>query len=193
MVALQKHETEKYCIDYKKTFFGCSLDGESAFEVVDRTIQTRELYCSGIHGQYWKASTFSYENSSSKIKLQGKLSSEVKEKKGVKQGNINSSDHYKIYINRALETLDLSNLGVWIGPVNVSGTGVDIAANYGYRYKIKYGASKTKITVVGSKIDMAYYADTTPWTMDGSLVKVVENNDHLGQIVSGLNQEEKNI
>ena len=95
--------------------------------------------------------------------------------------------------------------------MNVSGTGVaddlylssdsqsklqallDIAANYGYRYKIKYGASKTKITVVGSKIDMAYYANTTPWTMDGSLVKVVENNDHIGQIVSGLNQEEKNI
>ena len=82
----------------------------------------------------------------------------------------NSSDHYKIYINPALETLDLSNLGIWISPMNVSGTGVaddlylssdtqtklqallDIAANYGYRYKIKYGASKTKITVDGSKV-----------------------------------------
>ena len=50
MGALQRHEVEKYCIDMKKTFFGCSLDGDSAFEVVDRTIQTRELYCAGETG-----------------------------------------------------------------------------------------------------------------------------------------------
>ena len=211
MGALQRHETEKFCIDMKQTFFGCSLDGESAFEVVDRSIQTRELYCTGVTGQYWKASEYSYKNSLSKIKMNGQLSSEFEERLGVKQGHINSSDHYKIYINPALETLDDSCLGVWIGPVNVSGTGVaddlylttnsqsklqallEIAAHYGKRYKIKYGASKTKITVVGSKIDMAYYSDTTPWVMDDERVKVVEDNEHLGQVVSGLRQEEKNI
>ena len=47
--------------------------------------------------------------------------------------------------------------------------------------------------MVGSKIDMIYYSDTTPWKMDGGTVNVVENNEHLGQIVSGLRQEEKNI
>ena len=176
MGALQRHETEKFCVDMKRTFFGCSLDGESAFEVVDRTIQTRELYCSGFKGQYWSASHHSYQNFWSKIKMKGKVSSEFEEKLGVKQGHINSSDHYKVYINSALETLDVSNLGVWIGPVNVSATGVaddlyltsdtksklqallDIAAHYGYRYKIMYGASKTKITVVGSKVDMQFYS-----------------------------------
>ena len=211
MGALQRHETEKFCVDMKATFFGCSLDGESAFEVVDRTIQTRELYCSGVKGEYWSASNYSYQNSRSKIKMNGKLSSEFEEKLGVKQGHINSSDHYKVYIYSALETLDVSNLGVWIGPVNVSATGVaddlyltsdtksklqallDIASHYGYRYKIKYGASKTKITVVGSQIDMQFYSDTKPWIMDGEQVKVVDNNDHLGQIVSGNKQEEKNI
>ena len=70
---------------------------------------------------------------------------------------------------------------------------LEIAAHYGLRYKIKYGASKTKITVVGSQIDMKYYSDTTPWVMDSETVKVVENNEHLGQIVSGQRQEEKNI
>ena len=40
MGALQRHECEKYCLDMKKTFFACSLDGESAFEVVNRSIQT---------------------------------------------------------------------------------------------------------------------------------------------------------
>ena len=60
-------------------------------------------------------------------------------------------------------------------------------------YRIKYGASKTKVTVVGSEIDRKYYQDVKPWNMDGNTVKVVDDNEHLGQIVSGLNQEEKNV
>ena len=47
LAALQRHETEKFCIDTKKTFFTVTLDGASAFEVVNREIQTRELYCAG--------------------------------------------------------------------------------------------------------------------------------------------------
>ena len=139
------------------------------------------------------------------------ISRKFQETTGVKQGHINSSDNYKIYINPALNTLDISTLGVWMGPINVSVTGIAddiyliassqsglqglirIAEHYGTRYKIKYGADKTKITVVGSDIDMKYFQDTTPWTMGGENVKVVENNDHLGQVISGYRQEAKNI
>ena len=73
MGALQRHEVEKFCVDQKKTFFGCSLDGESAFEVVDRVIQTRELYCAGEKGQYWLAGKHSYENTQTRIKMNGIL------------------------------------------------------------------------------------------------------------------------
>ena len=211
MGALQRHEVEKFCMDNKMTFFGCSLDGESAFEVVDRTIQLRELYCAGETGQYLQSSKYSYDSSLTQIKMKGNLSRRFEETAGVKQGHINSSDNYKIYINPALNTFDKSTLGVWVGPINVAVTGVaddnylmsstqsglqgliGIAEHYGERYKITYGASKTKITVVGSEIDMQYFRDTTPWIMGGQHVKVVENNDHLGQIVSGTRQEEKNI
>ena len=124
MGALQRHEVEKFCIDNKITFFGCSLDGESAFEVVDRTIQLRELYCAGETGEYWKSSKRSYENSLTQIKMKGKLSRTFVETAGVKQGHINSSDNYKIYINPALNTLDKSTLGVWVGPINVAVAGV---------------------------------------------------------------------
>jgi hypothetical protein len=47
--------------------------------------------------------------------------------------------------------------------------------------------------VIGSEIDMDYFHDTTPWKMDGQSVKVVEDNEHLGQLVSGTRQEGKNI
>ena len=150
---------------------------------MDRTIQLRELYCAGEKGELWKSSKFSYENSLTQIKMKQQLSTKFEEKAGVKQGHINSSDNYKIYINPALNTLDTSTLGVWVGPINVSVTGVAddnylmsssqsglqglirIAEHYGRRYRIQYGAEKTKISVVGSDIDMQYFKDTTPWTM----------------------------
>ena len=56
----------------KRTFFGCSLDGEAAFEVVDRTILLRELYCSGEKGEYWMANKFGYGNTKSQKKNEGK-------------------------------------------------------------------------------------------------------------------------
>ena len=119
MGALQRHEVEKFCQDNKMTFFGCSLDGESAFEVVDRTIQLRELYCAGQRGELWKASKYSYKNFLTQIKMNHKISRKFKETAGVKQGHINSSDDYKIYINSAsaLNTIDTSTLGVWVGPL----------------------------------------------------------------------------
>ena len=49
------------------------------------------------------------------------------------------------------------------------------------------------MTVVGSALDMDYYSDVTPWQLDGQRVKVTVDNDHLGQIVSGISQEQKNI
>ena len=60
-------------------------------------------------------------------------------------------------------------------------------------YKVSFGADKTKITIVGSKSDMSYYSDVSPWVLDGVKVKVRLDNEHLGQIVSGLEQEQKNI
>jgi hypothetical protein len=60
-------------------------------------------------------------------------------------------------------------------------------------YQVTYGASKTKVTVVGSALDMQYYQDVSPWTLDGEKVKVTEDNDHLGHIVSGISQEDKNV
>ena len=119
MGPLQRHEVEKFCFDSKKTFFGCSLDSDSAFEVVNREMQMRELYCSGERGQYWLASKYSYDNTQTQIKMRGHLSRNCMEKLGVKQGHVKSSDNYKIYINPLLDAVDSANLGVWLGPINV--------------------------------------------------------------------------
>ena len=70
---------------------------------------------------------------------------------------------------------------------------LDIAGQYGQMYRVKYGANKTKITVTGSNIDVNYYQDIKPWLMDGKTVSVVEDNEHLGQIISNYHQNQKNV
>ena len=126
-------------------------------------------------------------------------------------GNVKSSDHCTVYNGRVLDILEDATLGVCIGPVNTGVSGVadddflisddpiklqgimDLAEHYGNRYMITYDASKTKITVSGSEIDRQFYKDTRPWTMGGEHIRVTEDNEHLGQVVSGTNQIEKNI
>ena len=209
--ALQRHEAQKFCIDNKKTFFGCSLDGDSAFEVVNRRIQIRELYCAGEIGQLGLFNSSSYKNTETRIKMSQKISSPFTENLGVGQGKIRSSDHYKVYINSILKTIDEANLGIQIGPINVGLSCVaddlylisddqtklqgelDLCQNYGHKYRITYGASKTVISVIGSKADTEFYSDVKPWTMDGLKVSIKEDNDHLGLIISNTLEEEKNV
>ena len=46
--------------------------------------------------------------------------------------------------------------------------------------------------MTGSKIDMAYFKDIQPWTLYGEKLTVADSNEHLGLIVSGLDEEQKN-
>ena len=40
---------------------------------------------------------------------------------------------------------------------------------------------------------MDFYKATCPWTLDGERIRVVDSNEHLGLIVSGQNEEIKNV
>ena len=143
--------------------------------------------------------------------MDGKLSQKFSEHKGNRQGHVRASGHYKAYINPCLNSLSDSQLGFNIGPICVTSVciaddsyilsgsqsglqaALDIVSHYSRRYKVVYNGDKTKLVVTGSPIDRRYYEDTTPWTLNGERIKVVENNDHLGLIVSGQHEEQKNI
>ena len=56
-----------------------------------------------------------------------------------------------------------------------------------------FNAEKTKIVVPGSKVDMDYYCDISPWSINVETISLVENNEHLGLVVSGLHEEKKNV
>ena len=70
---------------------------------------------------------------------------------------------------------------------------IDIVGHYGKRYRVVFNASKTKATVTGSKIDMQYFEDIKMWKLYNETITVTEDNEHLGLIVSGQDEEAKNI
>ena len=193
------------------TCFGVSLDGEAAFPSVDREIQVRELYAVGERGDYLQYSRNTYQNTDCTMKLDGKVSRCFREYMGNRQGHLKAAGHFKTYINPCLEAVNSADLGFHIGPIAVgteccaddtylqsdSQSGlqgaINIVSHYAKRYRVIFNAEKTKIVVTGSKHDMGYYQDICPWSLNGDKIDVVTDNEHLGLIVSGLHEEQKNV
>ena len=211
LAAVQRGECQRWAINKKITCFGVSLDGEAAFPSVERDIQVRELYATGEQGDMLQYSRNTYRNTECHLKLENRLSRRVMELKGNRQGHVRPSGHFKVYINSSLLSLNSSNLGFNLGPVcstvvcvaddayllsdSPSGLqgALDIMSHYARRYQLKFNADKTKVVVTGSKADITFYKDTKPWTLNGETVRVVDDNEHLGLIVSGLEEEQKNV
>ena len=211
MGAIERGECQRWALDRKLTCFGVSFDGQAAFPSVDRDIQIRELYSSGEQGQLLQYSRNIYQNTASHIKSGGKVSREFREYKGSRQGHKRASGHFKSYINPCLLSTNSSELGFNIGPICVSSVCIaddtyilsddprklqgliDIVGHYGKRYRLIFGPDKTKVTITGSNHDMQYYEDTKPWSLYGQNLVVSKDNEHLGLIVSGTDEESKNV
>ena len=118
--AVLRGECQRYALDMKQTCYGVSFDGQAAFPSVERAIQLRELYSCGESGDLLEYSRNIYANTVSKMKQDGKLSKEIKEYRGNRQGHKRSSGHFKSYINPCLLTADATKLGFYIGPICVS-------------------------------------------------------------------------
>ena len=211
LAALERGECQRYALDTKQTCFGVSFDGQAAFPSVDRDIQIRELYTCGERGDLLQYSINTYQNTVSHVKQEGLLGREFREYKGSRQGHKRASGHFKAYINPCLIAANSTDLGFWIGPICVTCVCVaddtyilsgdprnhqsiiNIVGHYGRRYRVTFGADKTKVTVTGSKQDMLYYKAVNIWSLHGKKLDVTDDNDHLGLIVSGVDEERKNV
>ena len=116
LAAVERGECQRWALDHKLTCYGISLDGEAAFPSVERDVQVRELYSTGERGDLLAYSKNTYQNTECYMKLKGKLSRKITEKKGNRQGHVRASGHFKVYINPCLESLNKSKLGFNIGP-----------------------------------------------------------------------------
>ena len=211
MGAVERGECQRWAIDTKTTCFGVSFDGKAAFPSVDREILVRELFAVGEAGDYLEYSRNTYKNTSAHMKQSGFISREFREEKGSRQGHKRAAGNFKAYINPCLTSTNDSYLGFNIGPICVTSVciaddtyvlsddprklqgAINIVNHYGRRYRLVFGADKTKVTVTGSAHDMAYYREIPFWTLYGDFLEVTEENEHLGLIVSGNDEENKNI
>ena len=144
--------------------------------------------------------------------MKGKLSRAFEEILGVGQGKPRASDHYKIFISPCLDILEQSNLGLWCGGdlcITVAGVAddvylitddpvklqcaIDLVEDYGRKYRVSFGQNKTKIIVTGSEADVQHYKDVKMWKMDGATVEVADENEHLGLVVAGYHEEQRNV
>ena len=80
-----------------------------------------------------------HQKASSSVKWDNKISQQFPVTQGVEQGDILSSDLYKIYINPLLSNLSDSYLGMKIGDVNCSASacadGVALIADVNMKHK----------------------------------------------------------
>ena len=211
MGSVERGECQRWALDRKITCFGVSLDGKAAFPSVDREILVRELFSIGEAGDYLEYSRYTYTNTTAHMRQSGLLSREFREEKGKRQGHKRAAGNFKTYINPCLTSSNSSQLGFNIGPICITAVciaddtyllsddprklqaAINIISHYSSRYRITFGAEKTKITVTGSVHDMNYYRDIPFWTLNGHYIEVSEDNEHLGMVVSGVDEESKNI
>ena len=208
---LEKSYLHQNGVELNFLFIGMASGHAISLRINPRIREDSKGVSAGERGDYLRYSKNMYQNTECHIKLEGKLSRKFKEWRGNRQGHVLADTHYKAYINPCLNAVNKSDLGFHIGPICVGATccaddtyllsdspsglqsSLNIASHYARRYRVIFNADKTKIVVTGSKHDMSFYQDTKPWFLNEERISVTENNEHLGLVVSGWNEEAKNV
>ena len=120
---------------------------------------------------------------------------------GLEQGNLNSSDFYKIYAKEQLENAQKSRLGVSLGNLKISAIGqaddtvllsnniqnlqflLYLTEMFCKRYHVTICAEKTKLQVYYTKnmeLKVKYSKMTNPITLNGQKVLFTDCADHVG-------------
>ena len=188
MGAVERGECQRWAIDNKSTCFGVSFDGKAAFPSVDREILVRELFAIGEAGDYLEYSKNTYTITTAHMKQSGLISREFREEKGTRQGYKRAAGNFKTYINPCLISSNDSRLGFNIGPICITAlciaddtyvlsddprnlqAAINIINHYGRRYRLTFGADKTKVTVTGSPHDMNYYKNIPFWKLNDKIL-----------------------
>lgn len=94
------------------------MDSSKAFDVVNHQAMLHSLQEQGIQGRLWNVFCSMYEDITSVVKWDGKLSRTFEEKQGIRQGGVTSPLLYKAERNKGLSQLQ-KNPSMYIGTINV--------------------------------------------------------------------------
>ena len=189
----------------KEPLYVLYLDAQSAFDVVLREHLIRNLFHINTDGH-----TLLYINNRlghrrTFIDWEGNLMGPIIDECGLEQGGVNSSDFYKIFGKEQLATAQLSELGVRIGNLVISGIGqaddtallsndihkllllLKLSQAFCERHQVKLCAEKTKLQVFATKqmrLVANYAKETNPINIDGEKINFVDSAEHVGMVRS---------
>ena len=106
--------------DEKQPLYLQFLDAKKAFDVVWHTGLMCSLHAQGVTGRTWEMYDSLYNNITSSIKWQGKLSPAFIDDQGLRQGGDSSADAFKTKTNPMLDNLEQSGEGYCIGTTSVA-------------------------------------------------------------------------
>ena len=208
LAALMVTEIIQHSRAQKLPLFLLFLDARSAFDTVVIELLVRNLYLAGVDGDALTYINDRLTNRKTYCDWDKHIMGPILDEHGVEQGNINSSDFYKIYNNPLLEILQASKQGVFLGNnLTISGIGqaddVVVSANniymlfnllvlaleYCKKYNVQLCADKTKLLMYADKM---FSVPLNPIIMNGKQVPFNDEAEHVG-IIRSTNGNHPNL
>ena len=186
--------------DIKSPLFAATLDVQKAFDVVRHQSLLNKLYRQGLPGRLWKLKEDSYKNLTCKVLWDGELSKPFTILQGNRQGAFPSPDDYLSYLVKNLQNIADTQLGFYIGNVNVSTPTCadDMLALSSNTYELQvilglitnyansehYTIHPDKSMVIPFNISSYHQAeflsDTKPWLINETQLPVCKEMTHVG-------------
>jgi hypothetical protein len=159
----------------------------------------RRVFLAGIDDGHWGLIKDLHENAKCVIKWEGNISQPFQVNQGVRQGDILSTNLYKLYINQLLNMYETTGMGYRIGNIRVNSTACadDIALiseeqdqaqilinmAYDYAYMKGYELQPTKSVVLNiSHKQCKQEHNNLTFTIGPNKMPSVETATHLGII-----------
>ena len=171
------------------------LDAKKAFDLVSHTNMLGSLFNEGLEAPLWRMYADIYSHITSKVKLQGNLSREIKEGQGIRQGADTSPEIFNGRGNSLIRKLKTLTDSARIGsiPVGAPTTADDIAMlsktrlgaqtqlliaeDDANKKRYLFSTTKSRIMAVNST---ASDKESLHLTLNGEEIKMSEKEKHVG-------------
>ena len=204
--ALLLTETINHSIkENNKPIFCLYLDARSAFDLTIREIMVRHLYLVGTDGQQLLYIDNRLKHRRTFMEWDRKILGPINDELGFEQGGVSSGDFYTLYNSEQLTSAHEANLGVNVGPVQVSSIGqaddvvllsddinllshlLTLTLDYCEKHHVTLAPEKTKLMVFSAprhKDLVSYQQAISPISINGTPIKFVSTAEHVGVIRS---------
>lgn len=180
--------------DKLKTFV-CFVDIRKAYDTVWHDGLFLSLMNRGVKGHLLRVLMSWYEGGTSRVRVNNNLSEPIPMNMGIRQGNVNSTLEYIVFMDELCRELEASSLGVhvkgvWVGALFYADDFVllaetaeqlqrllDIVQAHSLRWQYRVSCKKTHTMVFSEKV---VAPEEHKWSIYGEELKQVESLPYLG-------------